>query len=450
MAMTQTQHTTIQVRLKERHQTLCGFGASGAWWAQVIGGWRAEQRQRVIDLLFNPTRGIGLTLFRYNVGGGEQGMPDPWRNSESVAQAAGYDWTRDANARRVLREAHATGARDVVIFANSPPGHMTVSGRASGNPGGGSNLRPDMRDVFARHLVDVARHLIEHDGVPVRWISPINEPQWDWQPSKGQEGCHYTADEIIDTLRALQRAITQSGLDLAISAIEAGEWKSADTYARPIFAQPELASALTHFAVHSYWSSAEEKRAFAQAMRQRHPGVPVWMSEWTEMKEGRDYGMDSALVLANTVHDDLTIGGVVSWQYWIAVSKYDFRDGLLYTDGVSEHIEETKRLWTLGNYSRFVRPGAVRIGADSSNPLVRVSAYLDPASGAITLVAINNSAQPQRMTITATDITLGEASMHATSDAHNLAAVSHGVAAGTQMLAGNSVTTLVFAAPASR
>lgn len=67
-------------------------------------------------------------------------------------------------------------------------------------------------------------------------------------------------------------------------------------------------------------------------MTENHPDIPLWMSEWTEMQTGRDYGMDSALFMANIIHDDLTIANVLTWQYWIAVSKYNFRDGLIYTD----------------------------------------------------------------------------------------------------------------------
>src|SRR5699024_1909965 len=92
------------------------------------------------------------------------------------------------------------------------------------------------------------------------------------------------------------------------------------------------------------------------------------MTEWCEMVGGRDSGMDSALVLARTVHSDLTIANAAAWQYWIAVSRYDYRDGLLYTDyvgpGDEESLHETQRLWALGNYSRFLRPGARRIGAE--------------------------------------------------------------------------------------
>jgi hypothetical protein len=51
------QMTTITIDPTQRYQTLEGFGASGAWWAQAIGGWSDENRQRVVDLLFSPDPG---------------------------------------------------------------------------------------------------------------------------------------------------------------------------------------------------------------------------------------------------------------------------------------------------------------------------------------------------------------------------------------------------------
>jgi len=445
--MTTTNNTstvTVAVQPAQTYQKIEGFGASGAWWAQAIGGWRDENRQRIIDLLFHPSKGIGLNIFRYNIGGGEQAMPDPWRSSQTFATEHGYDWSRDANARWVMQAACAAGVHEVVVFANSAPGHMTYSGRASGNPGGESNLRPERYADFARYLVDVARHLIEVEKVPVRWISPINEPQWDWQPSKGQEGCHYTNEEIVGVLLALQEVVAQSGLPVSISAVEAGEWQSAAFYAQAIFEQPSLSKALKHFAVHSYWSDAQDKATFAELMRQQYPHISLWMSEWTEMVGGRDHGMDSGLILANVIHDDLTLGGVTSWQYWIAVSKYDFRDGLLYVNESDQSIEVPKRLWVMGNYSRFVRPGSVRVQLDCSSDVVRGSAFVDEANATVTLVLINNSATAQIMTLPRFDERFGKMSVYETSAMHDLACVYDGVRRDSLTLAGESVTTVIF------
>src|SRR5699024_1696168 len=159
-------------------------------------------------------------------------------------------------------------------------------------------------------------------------------------------------------------------LETLVSSPEAGEYKSVyseQDYAGWLLEEPTIREGLGEFATHSYWST-DDQRALAAQRLQEHPEIPLTMTEWCEMVGGRDSGMDSALVLARTVHSDLTIANAAAWQYWIAVSRYDYRDGLLYTDyvgpGDEESLHETQRLWARGNYSRFLRPGARRIGAE--------------------------------------------------------------------------------------
>ncbi len=83
------------------------------------------------------------------------------------------------------------------------------------------------------------------------------------------------------------------------------------------------------------------------------------------MVNGRDLTIDSALNLAEQIYEDMTILDVVSWQYWIAVSCYDYRDGLIYVDNATHKVSIPKRLWAMGNYSKFIDPGYVRVESKS-------------------------------------------------------------------------------------
>lgn len=393
-------HNVVEINVEPgmSYQTLEGFGASAAWWAQVVGGWD-DVRETIADLLFEREKGIGLTILRYNLGGGEGwNIQDPWRRAETYEVAPGvYDWSRDANARWVLHAAHARGVEHIVAFVNSPPARMTVSGLTTGEKDGRSNLRPEMVEDFVRYMLDVVRHLQEHEGLPITHISPVNEPQWNWSYKNGQEGCHYSPEEVATVTRALLDAIDAAKLPLQVSAPESGEWKQATVYADALLGDPQIASRLPHFAVHSYWSQRDDKERLVRYLERHYPGTTLWMSEWTEMREGRDTGMDSALVLATTLQEDLVVGGVTSWQYWIAVSKYYFRDGLIYVDEYDHQVTLTKRLWALGNFSRFVRPGYTRIAATTSAPTLSVSAFRAPGGDEVVVVVVNQGAVPLEM-----------------------------------------------------
>lgn len=438
---------TLRIDAHDEAQTIEGFGAAGAWWAQDVGGWPDAQRNHVADLLFDREKGAGLSIYRYNIGGGNgENIADPWRRAETFEETPRqYDWTRDANARWMLRAARDRGVGQFVAFVNSPPARMTHSGLTTGGHSGESNLRPDAYNDFARYLVDVVRHLRDNEGVPVKWLSPINEPQWQWQSKNGQEGCRYAPDEVLAVARSLLRAIQQNKLDVQLSLFESGEWKASLPYIEALAGDPEVWPALPHLAIHSYWSTREDKLRFVVEMKQRRLDQPLWMSEWTEMREGRDAGMDSALVMAATMHEDLTLANVTSWQYWIAVSKYDFRDGLVYVDPRDYAIMPAKRLWVMGNFARFIRPGFVRLNAQGGNDSLLTSAYRSADDRQWVVVVVNLSDALVDVQIEASDgRRLRRAEQHVTSEQHDLALLHVDPSPPANSLAPLSVTTLVF------
>jgi hypothetical protein len=107
--------------------------------------------------------------------------------------------------------------------------------------------------------------------------------------------------------------------------------------------------------------------------------------------------MTTALNVARVIHYDLTVAYASAWQWWLAVSKYDYKDGLIYTNysvpGDGQTIIPSKTLWALGNFSRFIRPGSQRIdcsGANDKNGLM-ASAYLDSSNAKIIIVFVNVS-----------------------------------------------------------
>lgn len=371
------------------HQKIEGFGASGAWWAQNLGAWAPPRRNRVARLLFSRAQGIGLSQYRYNIGGGiDDTIDDPWRTAETFETGPGtYDWNRDAAARWFLQAAKEHGVEDFVAFVNSPPRRLTANGHTYGDTGT-SNLPVEHHEEFTRYLLDVVRHFRDEEGIDFRFVSPINEPQWTWD-APGQEGCHYEPEQVRDLTAMVIDAFADSGLDTLVSAPESGEYKSIyseQDYAEWLLDDHGIRAGLGEFATHSYWSTDDQRELAAQRMRE-YPDVQLTMTEWCEMVNGRDYGMDSALVLARTVHSDLTIANAAAWQLWIAVSRYDYHDGLLYTDyvgpGDEETFEETQRLWALGNYSRFLRPGARRIGleleaVDQSDGVMAQIPFVEP------------------------------------------------------------------------
>ena len=389
----------IRINISDVVQKWEGFGVSGAWWAQIIGECDQKTKDRILDALFDRQKGIGLTIYRYNIGGGDNhSIQDKWRRTESFEVDRGvYDWQRDSAAVEIMRGAVDRGVEKIVVFANTPTVRMTVSNRVDGHLKGHSNLEMAMVDDFVTYLIDVADFLTS-EGFPVCEISPINEPQWDWQPKKGQEGCHYSPAECAQVVEKLLKKIEMEQKNYKVAAVDSGDWRKSRQYIDALFENVYIKNHLDAFHLHSYWSDAVDKRRIRTYMDKKYPDIRLEMSEWTQMDQGRDCSMASGISMARVIYEDLTIGNVVSWQYWIGVSKYDFTDGLIYTDfdseeDISPDIIETKRLFVLGQYARFIRPGSVRIELDGDFKFLKPVAFLTPEENLV-VVVLNDSPYP--------------------------------------------------------
>jgi O-glycosyl hydrolase len=397
----------LEVLPSQRLQTIEGFGASGAWWSQSIGNWPEERRDAILNLLYSRKEGIGLTIYRYNIGAGSgDDIKDPWRSAETFEVSQGlYDWTRDASAVRVLKQVCQLGAERVILFANSPPIRMTRSGYAyASKETGVSNLPKVMYPEFVTYLADITEHFIKDKNVPVYAVSPINEPQWKWD-TNNQEGCHYKPDEAAKLIKLMIEEVKRRRLDITVDAPESGSWKRYEEfkdkgqeikldYLTALFKDDDIRNSLDYYVLHSYWSKPEDKKSFADYFYKTYPDKKLHMSEWCQMQRERDYGMDSALTLANEIMDDLLIGRVSSWQYWIAVSKYNFHDGLIYVDDTDKTFQTTKRLWAMGNFSKFIRPGFQVVKTAGSIAEMKFLATVSPDQKTLILVTVNGQNKP--------------------------------------------------------
>ena len=461
--LTLTDVKTVKINAESRHQTIESFGASGAWWCQFVYASK-KARDEAATLLFDPVEGIGLNAFRYNIGGGSadngsksrDGITDPWRRAFSFETAPGvYDWDRDAGAVWFMRRAAELGADEIVMFVNSPLERLTINGKAYGDPGYKTNIAPENYEEFAKYVLDVAEHFKE-EGLPIKYISPINEPAFEW--AGGQEGCHYEPAEAVNVLKTFVNAIGErDGLDgVEISAPEGSSWRNSpsqwedDTLGlcRRIMHDSVLGKYFTALDNHSYWSTRDVKKNFKAVFSKSYPDVKLRMSEWCEMVNGRDTTMDSAFVLAEQIYEDMTVLDTVSWHYWIAVSCYDYRDGLIYYD--NGKLTTPKRLWSMGNYSRYIDRGYTRIDVSAGGMSdVLVSAYdgVNENGEPETVLVFINRGSEQNVTFTGLDTSVyNRISVNVTSNAYDLENTYYGrFADGTAVtIPRNSVTTVVI------
>jgi hypothetical protein len=148
-------------------------------------------------------------------------------------------------------------------------------------------------------------------------------------------------------------------------------------------------------------------------------GVDVWMTE--NSHAGPPLAYDTFRARAIQIHDELLYADAPAyfgeWAIWDLTSqrlRHKYSD--LKGDDVEGNVvlinEDTGAVnitgigYAIGHCARWVKPGAVRIEADSNNPRVQVSAFRDDQRGTIAVVPINNMATPERLAIGLTGLGL--------------------------------------------
>lgn len=477
--------TKVTVIPSVTYQTIHNFGASDAWSCQFAGNWPDEKKNRIADLLFSmktnengSPKGIGLSCWRFNIGAGsarqgeDSGISDLWRRAESFLQPDGsYDWSKQIGQRWFLRAAKQRGVKSFIGFVNSPPIVLTKNGNAHSNGGNSVNLPEENLPEYSKFLVEITRNIEENEGVLFDYLSPVNEPQWDWKG--GQEGSPWTNTEIARLCKVLGNDLKNAGLSTQVEITEAGQlthlYEAASDAERGNqimeFFSPSsknyvagIPNVAHKIAGHSYFTTTNDKvlREVRSRLRQEiqsvDPELEFWMSEFCILGNndgfrgnGRDLGMETALFVANVIHADLTIANASAWQWWLAVSPYDFKDGLVYIDKnkTDGNIYESKLLWALGNYSRFIRPGAKRISVEyAENPELKISAFKNE-NGKIVTVILNrgNTEKMLKLNIPGGSET---AKIYETSKQNDLSYLREFRISDKIKIASRSVITIVF------
>ncbi|WP_455587120.1 glycoside hydrolase [Bacteroides sp.] len=442
---------SITVDYSATHQTIRNFGASDAWNAQLIGtSWPDEKKGRLAELLFskefdadgNP-KGIGLSCWRFNIGSGsfEQGesskiSSDAKRTECFLSSNGTYDWEKQAGQQWFLKKAVLDyGVEDVVGFMNAPPVFMTKDGYAFNKSGAWNYiLAEDKYADFADFTANVVDHF-EKEGIHFDYISPVNEPQYQWNAGDdglaGQEGSPATDQEIANVVKAMSSALAAKQLTTQLFVGEAGAIASATQQvpkfwgdgapAMKIAGLPNVSNIVS---AHSYWSddSAENmyntRVTFKDAMQNTDPNLEFFQTEYSLLGGGYAWGhpgatsgnfkeIECAMSLARMLHVDLAVANATGWHWWTTFeqgshggeSRFALIEALTKQDLTDGIYNDTKLLYTLGQYSRFVRPGMKRVDVSRSDELSEIdalksqmySAYINEDTKQVVIIATNST-----------------------------------------------------------
>lgn len=493
----------FEIETTQPRQTIDCFGASDAWSMNKLGLWPEEQQNQIADWLFScendhtgKPKGIGLSVWRFNLGAGSEEQGDsskinPSTRTECFLNADGsYNWNKQKGQRNFMKLAKERGVNYFLAFLNSPPVYFTQNGLATNTGRGASfNLKDDCYDDLARFISTSIKGLYTYDGIKIDYLSPVNEPDgsWNWLGPK-QEGTPASNHEIARLVKSISSQFVKDTVSTKILVNESSDYRclmgihqtdwqrgntirtffSADSTETYLGAIPGVEPVI---AGHSYWTNTplsmlhDTRCALRDSVKKF--GIGFWETELCIMGNdeeiggggGYDFTMKTALYVARVIHHDLVMADARSWQWWRAAGG-NYKDGLIRIfsrdDMKSGRAVTSKLLWSLGNYSRFIRPNAVRYAINAFDKKGRVvtegdtdpngimcSAYRN-ADGQWVVVAINYSSDQKSFPFCIDKIKNNDWQVYRTSDNEDENISPAGVVIGSKAtLAPRSITTFV-------
>ncbi|MGH6657155.1 MAG: cellulose binding domain-containing protein [Actinocrinis sp.] len=431
-------------------QTITGFGASEAFGeaSTVMSAAPAVQQQVLADL-YSPTTGAGLTMLRNEISADSGGTIEPTAPSgpsaapsyvslASINQDQGQLWF----AQQIKS---LYGVNNVFADAWSAPAFMktnnsTSNGGAVCGLSGATCSSGSWVQAYSNYLVQYAKDYSDA-GIPLTYLGPENEANLSTSYDSMQLSPSQTA-QLLDTLGP---AVAGSGLSTQLECCATEGWDYAGQYAAAIEGDATANSYTKAFTSHGYTGAPTSALSGWSK--------PAWQTEWSTF-EGWNPAWDdgssaSGLTWAQHIYQGLTGANLSAFLYWwgsTTPSENGDNEGLLEINGST--VTPAGRLWAFANYSRYIHPGAVRIGTSTSNSGLEISAFKN-TDGTVAVVVLNTTSSSDTVdyALTGTGVTSGTATpvlTNSTSNAATQATIPVGGGSFTASVPARSLATYVI------
>src|SRR5260370_11432071 len=384
--------STITVNEYQELQQMDGFGAavtdSSAW---VIVNWMgSSQRNRLMQNLFDPNQGIGLSFVRIPMGASDfsvngpysyddlpTGQTDPNLNNFSINHDLAY-------IIPILQQAHSLNP-NLKFMANpwSPPAWMKTNGSMLGvyNGATGTLISSDYGPL-AQYFVKFIQ-AYQAQGIPIYAITPQNEPLYVPTTYPGMSWA--AGDENNFIKNNLSPALSNAGLSPKIIPYD-HNWDNT-SYAYTLLGDATTRSDIAGISWHCYSGSSSSMTT----VRSSYPLSDVYETECSPA---------TSEAPISTI--DLLMQSVQNWSKTVELWNIalDTNNGP-HTGGCADCLgvvtidqstgNVTYRLndyYQLGQFSKFVVPGAYHITSNTLGSLADV-AFKNP-DGSKVVVAHND------------------------------------------------------------
>jgi glucosylceramidase len=383
-----------------------GFGAaltdSSAWLLRNRLG--QSQRTALLQELFGPPPGLDFNLLRITIGASDfslqhytlddmpAGEPDPQLQHFNIV-------AEQRDVIPVLRTILAIrpGVR-IIASPWSAPAWMKTSANLIGG-----TLLEQYEAVYADYLM----HFIdafESAGIPIYALTVQNEPAFEPLTYPGMLLPADARARIIG--QYLGPALARRDYDTLILDWD-HNWDEPD---QPlgVLADPDAQRYVGGVAWHCYRGDPGMQTRVHRAF----PHKSVYLTEcsggdWPSARNGELLLFARNIVMAAISN---WAGGVVYWNLALDENHgphaggCDLCKGVVTIDSKTGAVSRNDEYYAFAHFSRFVLPGAVRVGSTNVREGIHEVAFQNPDGGSVVLVAVNGNAKAQRLSVKQNDL----------------------------------------------
>ncbi len=378
--------TTIDVDTATTYQTMDGFGASFTDSSAWLVGTRMSTAQcdQLMGNLFSRSSGIGLSLLRqpmgasdFTVGGADYTYDDTCCDTAdfSVAHDRGYIIPVLAQARAI------NPAVKIMATPWSAPAWMKTTGSLNGG-----KLREDRYVAYA----DYFRRYVQAysaEGLPIYAVTIQNEPHHE-------AGYPSMRMEPVEQANFVKNNLGPTFADNGIGTKIIGWDHNWDEPNYPVDVLNDAAAKryLAGSAFHCYAGSVGAQTQVNNA----HPDRDLWFTECSGGEWSSDFGANLKWNAQN-----ILIGATRNWAkgvtFWNMALDQNHGPtnggcgncrGVVTVDSSSGAVSYNVEYYVLGHATKFVAPGAVRVGSSSYANDIETVAFRN-TDGSLALIALN-------------------------------------------------------------
>src|SRR5271165_6080716 len=385
---------TFQIDDSVKYQKIAGFGASiMEAGLMTLNTLPVDKQEDVLRALFDPKDGAGFTAMKTPLGGTDFQSAGPWFTYDDTpgdVELKNFSVQRDFETNGVgtfILRARKYGNFALQAPMDYPPDWMLYDVKKH------QDIPPKFYPVLAKYFV---RYLEEYKkrGIVIDYLSLFNEPEEVYTKIKYQEIEVLLRDHVGPALQL-------SGLTTKLMMSEAPERKVAYRRYSVVLDDPAARKFVSAVAYHGYDFKNFDKIA---ELEKKYWDLPFWMDEicyayeagYPKSKKLPIYEFDDGDVWGNSIFSDLE-AGTSAWIYWNAILDEtggpwavspvhgnpdpNVQHSVVIINKTTHEITYTGTYWYLAHFSKFVRPGAVRIQTNGKVKGVRAMTFQTPEGG---------------------------------------------------------------------